>query len=266
MGIVESIILYLVLGAAAGTLAGLFGIGGGLIIVPVLIVTLGLQGVASEVSAHVAVGTSLATVVFTSLSSIRTHHGKGAVRWVLFRPIAVGILVGAALGALTAGSLSGAVLQNVIGVFVLLAATKMLLQWSPRPGERQLGRPALAGVGGGIGWLSAIVGIGGGTLIVPFLTWLGVRMQQAVGTSAALGFPIAVSGAMTNMVVGWHRDAIPDYSIGFVYGPAVLGIVLTSVPFARLGALLAHRLNEKLLKQLFAVLLLVIGVRFLIES
>lgn len=266
MGIIEAIILYLVLGGVAGTLAGLFGIGGGLIIVPALIIAFGIQGVADSVAAHLAVGTSLATIVLTSLSSIRTHHAKGAVRWDLFRPMAGGILLGAALGSVTAGMLSGDMLQRVIGVFVLLVAVRMLSQWSPQPGER---RPGVAGfmvTGAGIGWLSAIVGIGGGTLTVPFLTWCRVRMQEAVGTSAACGLPIAVSGALAAVAVGWSREGLPDYSAGFVYGPAALGIVLASVPFARLGALLAHRLNDVLLRRLFAALLLVVGVRFLIQS
>ena len=266
MGFLEAFALYLALGAAAGTLAGLFGIGGGLIIVPVLLLTLEIQGVSAAVSAHLAVGTSLATVVFTSLSSIQTHNSKRAVRWDLFRPMALGILLGAALGAITAGALSGEVLQRIIGVFVVLAAIKMASGWSPKAGERQPPRVELASVGGGIGWLSAIVGIGGGTLTVPYLTWVGTRMQQAVGTSAACGFPIAVSGALTNMVVGWGRAGLPDYSAGFVYGPAALGIVIMSVPFARLGALLAHRLNELVLKRLFALLLIVIGTRFLLNA
>ncbi len=266
MGIAEALAFYLGLGAAAGTLAGLFGIGGGLIIVPALVFAFDWQGLDSGVSAHLAVGTSLATVVFTSLSSIRTHHGKRAVRWDLFRPMAAGILVGAALGAVTAGGLSGDMLQRIIGVFVLLVAVKMVTGWSPMAADRRPPGLEFGGVGGGIGWLSAIVGIGGGTLTVPYLTWIGVRMQHAVGTSAACGFPIAVSGALTNMAVGWGREGLPDYSIGFVFLPALAGIVLMSVPFARVGALLAHRLDERWLKRLFALLLVVIGTRFLISG
>lgn len=266
MGIVEALAFYLGLGAVAGTLAGLFGIGGGLIIVPALVFAFGWQSVNPAITAHLAVGTSLATVVFTSLSSIRTHHGKGAVRWDLFRPMTAGILVGAALGAVTAGVLSGDMLQQIIGIFVLLVAVKMVTGWSPMAADRQPTRAELGGVGGGIGWLSAIVGIGGGTLTVPYLTWIGVRMQHAVGTSAACGLPIALSGALTNMVVGWGREGLPEYSIGFVFLPALAGIVLMSVPFARVGALLAHRLDERWLKRLFALLLMVIGARFLISG
>ncbi|MDX1589400.1 MAG: sulfite exporter TauE/SafE family protein [Oleiphilaceae bacterium] len=260
----ETVALYLLLGACAGTLAGLFGIGGGLIIVPVLIISLSWQGVDGAISTHLAVGTSLATVVFTSLSSIRTHHAMGAVRWDIFRPMVVGIVLGAALGAMTAGFLSGPWLQRIIGGFVLLVSLQMGLQWRPSAARPLPGSGGLSLAGGGIGWASAIFGIGGGTLTVPLLSWCGVRAQQAVATSAACGLPIALSGAATNMVVGWQRPLLPDYSLGFVYLPALLGIVITSVPFAVLGARLAHRLPERLLKRLFALLLLVLGVRFLL--
>lgn len=255
--------LYLALGALAGTLAGLFGIGGGLVIVPVLIFSFGLQGVSADIAAHLAVGTSLATIVFTSLSSIRSHHRRGAVRWELFRPMVVGILVGAALGAWTASLLSGAALELIIGVFVILVAFKMLLDINPKTARPEPGAPLLGVAGTVIGWGSAIFGIGGGTLTVPFLSWRSVNMQQAVATSAACGLPIAIAGAATNVWTGWGRAALPDYAIGFVYLPALIGIVATSVIFARFGAILAHRLDAKLLKRLFAILLLIVGTRFL---
>lgn len=256
--------MYLVLGAGAGTLAGLFGIGGGLIIVPVLILMFTAQGFEASIVTHLAVGTSLATIVFTSLSSVRTHHLKGSVRWELFWPMAIGIVVGAALGVYTARLMSGPVLQNVIGVFALLVALQMYLDLKPAATRDVPAAPGLMGAGGFIGWASAIFGIGGGTLTVPFLSWCHVRMQQAVGTSAACGLPIAVAGALTNMVAGQGHSDLPDASVGFVYVPALLGIVLASVPFARVGALLAHRLSPRLLKRIFAGLLVVVGVRFLL--
>lgn len=255
--------LYLGLGALAGTLAGLFGIGGGLVIVPVLIFSFGLQGVTPDVAAHLAVGTSLATIVFTSISSVRAHHARGAVRWDLFRPMTVGIVLGAVLGAWTASLLSGAALELIIGIFVILVALKMLLEVNPSPSRDVPGGPGLGAAGAGIGWASAIFGIGGGTLTVPFLSWCNVRMQQAVATSAACGLPIAVAGALTNLATGWSRPQLPEYSVGYVYLPALLGIVLTSVLFARVGANLAHRLDARLLKRIFALLLIVVGVRFL---
>lgn len=264
MTLIAVIGLYLALGVFAGTLAGLFGIGGGLVIVPVLIFSFGLQGVSTEIAAHLAVGTSLATIVFTSISSIRSHHLHEAVRWDIFRHMAVGIVIGAVIGAWTASRLSGEVLELVIGVFVTLVALKMLLEVNPRPGRDVPGAKGLSGAGAGIGWASAIFGIGGGTLTVPFLSWCNLRMQQAVGTSAACGLPIAVAGALANIGTGWQNPHLPELSMGFIYLPAFLGIVITSVLFVRVGAGLAHRLDAALLKKFFAVFLILVGLRFLL--
>lgn len=259
-----TLLVYLVLGAFAGVLAGLFGIGGGLIIVPVLILSFEMQGVSAEVATHLAVGTSLATIVFTSLSSIRSHHVKQSVRWDLFRPMLAGILLGAVLGVWTASLIAGDHLQTIIGVFVILVAVRILLDAVPKPGRDTPGPAGLGAAGAGIGWASAIFGIGGGTLTVPFLTWCNVRMQAAVGTAAACGLPIALAGAAANMIVGWNAEALPAYSLGFVYLPALLGIVATSVICARYGAELAHRTEPRSLKRIFAVFLLAVGARFLI--
>ena len=256
---------YLALGALAGTLAGLFGIGGGLIIVPVLIFSFGLQGISPEVAAHLAVGTSLATIVFTSISSIRSHHKRSAVRWDIFRWMAVGIVVGAVLGAWSASLLSGPTLELVIGVFVIAVAAKMLTGANPKPGRVVPGQRGLVASGGIIGWASAIFGIGGGTLTVPYLTWCNLRMQHAVGTSAACGLPIALAGALGNIWTGWGNANLPEYSVGFIYLPALLGIILTSVVFARVGAALAHRLDAAVLKRIFAVVLVIVGLRFLLS-
>ncbi|KEF31213.1 MAG: sulfite exporter TauE/SafE family protein [Gammaproteobacteria bacterium] len=256
---------YLALGALAGTVAGLFGIGGGLIIVPVLIFSFALQGVSPEVAAHVAVGTSLATIVFTSISSIRSHNARGAVRWELFRPMTVGIVVGAVLGAWSASLMSGQTLKLVIGVFAILVALKMITGANPKPGRDVPGGAGLTAAGGGIGWASAIFGIGGGTITVPYLSWCNVRMQEAVATSAACGLPIAIAGALGNMWTGWGHANLPEYSLGFIYLPALLGIILTSVPFAKVGAALAHRLDAIVLKRTFAIILIIVGLRFLLS-
>lgn len=265
MSLLSVFAIYMVLGAFAGTLAGLFGIGGGLIIVPVLIFSFGAQGFGPEIAAHMAVGTSLATIVFTSVSSIRSHQKHSAIRWDIFRPMTFGIVLGALVGAWTASLLSGPALELVIGIFVILVGLKMLLDVNPSPGRDVPGSPSLGAAGAGIGWASAIFGIGGGTLTVPYLSWCNVRMQHAVGTSAACGLPIAIAGALGNAWTGWSEPALPEYSLGFIYLPALIGIILTSVLFARVGANLAHRLNAKVLKRVFAIMLLLVGLRFLLS-
>lgn len=257
-------IIYLVLGAFAGVLAGLFGVGGGMIIVPVLVYSFALQGFAPDVLTHMAVGTSLATIAFTSLSSVRAHHKLGSVRWALFVWLALGIIGGCVLGALTAASLSGPILQKIIGVFAICIAIQMTFELKPRAALSEPGKPTLTIAGGVIGWASSIFGIGGGSLTVPFLVWRSVPMQQAVATSAACGMPIAVAGALSFMATGWGTAVLPDWSLGYVYLPAMIGIAATSVFFAGFGARLAHRLSQRMLKRLFALLLVTVGINFLL--
>lgn len=256
-------LLYLVLGGFAGVLAGLFGIGGGIVIVPVLVLSFTAQGFDPAVLTHLAVGTSLATIVFTSINSILAHHRKGAVRWPVALWMSLGILLGVWLGSLTAAAIQGPMLQKIIGVFALLIALQMALEFNPKGSRRVPGRTGLSLVGVVIGWGSAIFGIGGGSLTVPYLVWRSVPIQQAVATAAACGLPIAVSGAISFMVVGWSASPLPEWSLGFVYLPATLGIALTSMYFARLGANLAHSLPPRLLKRLFALLLASVGLYFL---
>jgi uncharacterized protein len=256
-------LIYLILGGFAGTLAGLFGVGGGMIIVPVLVYSFSVQGFSVDVLTHMAVGTSLATIAFTSINAIRAHHLKGAVRWPLFRWMTLGILAGTVVGAMTAALLDGPLLQRIIGVFAIAIAIQMGFDLKPRAAKEVPGKVGLTGAGGVIGWASAIFGIGGGSLTVPFLVWRSVPMQQAVATSSACGFPIAVAGALSFMVTGWHNQALPDWSLGFVYLPGLVGIAVTSMLFAGFGARLAHRLSQTLLKRLFALLLAGVGINFL---
>lgn len=256
-------LLYLILGGFAGMLAGLFGVGGGMIIVPVLVYSFAAQGFSADVLTHMAVGTSLATIAFTSINAIRAHHLKGAVRWQLFIWMALGIVFGTALGALTAAMLDGPVLQKIIGVFAILVAMQMAFELKPKAALDVPGKPGLTLAGGFIGWASAIFGIGGGSLTVPFLVWRSVPMQQAVATSSACGLPIAVAGATSFIITGWSIEPLPEWSLGYVYLPAVVGIAATSMLFAGFGARLAHRLSQRLLKRLFALLLLCVGINFL---
>lgn len=257
-------LLYLALGAVAGTLAGLFGVGGGIIIVPVLVFSFTAQGMSPEVLTHLAVGTSLATIVFTSINSIITHHRKGAVLWPVVGWMTVGILGGAALGTLTAAALQGPHLQKIIGVFALLVAIQLGFDLRPKAGGGVPGRFGLGVAGAVIGWASAIFGIGGGSLTVPFLTWRSVPIQKAVATSSAGGLPIAMASAASFVLVGWDVPDLPAWSLGFVYLPAMVGIAATSMYFARVGARLAHRLDPVTLRRLFALLLACVGVNFLV--
>jgi len=256
--------LFLLLGAAAGLLAGLFGVGGGLIIVPVLVFAFTAQGFDVELLTHMAVGTSLASIIFTSLSSAYAHHKKGALNMAVVLPMAFGTIVGSALGAWTAEAISGPALQKIIGVFALLMAVQIALDLRPKASGGLPGRTGLGAAGGVIGWAAAIFGIGGGSLSVPFLLWRGQTMQQAVAVSAACGLPIALSGAVSFAVLGSQSSGLPDWSLGYIYLPALLGIALLSVPFAKVGANLAHRLPQLLLKRLFALLLLSVGLKFLL--
>ncbi|WPC04944.1 sulfite exporter TauE/SafE family protein [Pseudomonas benzenivorans] len=258
------LLLYMLLGAAAGVLAGLFGVGGGIIIVPVLVLSFTAQGVDPAVLTHLAVGTSLATIIFTSINSVLEHHRRGAVRWSIFAWMTLGILLGAGLGSLTAAAIQGPQLQRIIGVFAIAVSLQMALDLKPRASSAVPGRLALGAAGGVIGWASAIFGIGGGSLNVPFLTWRSLPMQQAVATSAACGLPIALASALSFMWLGWDDPQLPPWSLGFVYLPALAGIALTSMFFARFGARLAHRLSPRVLKRLFALLLFSVGVNFLI--
>lgn len=257
-------LLYLIVGAFAGLLAGLFGIGGGLVIVPVLIIAFAAQGVSDTIFTHMAVATSLATIVFTSISSVREHHRKGAVDWPVVGMLTVGIVVGTALGVSFVTSIPGYVLQNIIGVFALLVAAKMFFGLDPDGTGSRPGKAGLITAGGVIGFASSWFGIGGGTLTVPYLTWKKIPMRQAVAISAACGLPIAITGAISNVFAGWHHEGLPAWSTGFLYWPAIAGIVLTSVPMARVGAKLAHRLDQALLKKAFSLLLCVVGLKFLL--
>ncbi|MCJ8337441.1 MAG: sulfite exporter TauE/SafE family protein [Pseudomonadales bacterium] len=261
-----TLILYLILGAAAGLTAGLFGIGGGLLIVPVLIIVFELQGVPETVLTHAAVATSLATIVVTSISSVLAHHKRGAVLWQTFKPLSIGIVFGAFLGVKTAGLLPGAQLQIIFGLFAFAVALQMAFSFKPSADAELPAKPKLIFSGGVIGWGSAIFGIGGGTLTVPFLTWKKVQMQQAVATAAACGLPIALVGASTNIYQGWEHVDMPQWSLGYIYLPAFAGIVITSTPFAKVGAKLAHSLPADKLKKVFAIFLLIVAFRLLYSN
>lgn len=254
---------YLLLGAVAGFFAGLLGVGGGAIMVPVLALLFAAQGMPAEHLMHLALGTSMAAIVFTSLSSLRAHHAHGAVRWEIVRTIAPGILLGTFLGAQLASIAPTRPLAIFFAVFMSYVAFQMLANIKPKPARQLPGRVGMFAVGGGIGAISALVAIGGGSLSVPFMTWCNVRMHEAIGTSAAIGFPIAVAGTAGYLVGGWQAAGLPAGSLGFVYLPALVVCVATSMLSAPLGAKAAHRLPVATLKKIFAGVILLLLAKML---
>lgn len=260
----SEVLAYIGVGAFAGFVAGLLGVGGGLIIVPVLALVFAGSHFPDAIIMPLALGTSLASIVFTSMSSLGAHHRHGAVHWAIVRRITPGIVTGALLGTVVATRLPMAYLVGFFAAFLFYAGTQMMLGLRPRPTRRLPGRAGLFAAGGLIGSVSALVGIGGGTLSVPFLVWCNIRVHEAIGTSAAIGLPIALAGGAGYLINGLvMQGGLPEGSIGFIYLPALAGIVTASVLTAPLGARLAHRLPVAPLKRIFAVLLYLLALRML---
>jgi uncharacterized protein len=262
------LIIYLLIGAIAGFAAGLFGVGGGLIIVPILYIVFTQMNYDPNVIMHIAVGTSLATIIVTSISSVTAHHKKGAVLWPVFRNLAPGLVIGSFLGAGIADLMSGQHLQLVIGVFAVWMAYKMFKGANAMvdPNRHLPSAPLQLAAGGGIGVASAIFGIGGGSLTVPYLNRHGVVMQKAVATSAACGLPIAVAGALGFMWFGAKEQIEVPNTIGYVHVYAFLGISVMSFITAKFGAKVAHLLSPAMLKKCFAGLLVVVGCYFIYKG
>lgn len=262
---ISVVLLYLAVGAFAGVLAGLLGIGGGLVIVPLLVFSFTLQGIPPEVLMHLALGTSLASIIFTSVASFRAHDKRGAVRWDVFRLITPGIIIGGLLGAEVASRMSSGLLKGIFVCFLYYVGTQMLLGIKPKASRELPGTAGVTGAGGVIGMVSSIVGIGGGTMSVPFLSFCNVPLHVAIGTASAIGFPIALAGTIGYVATGFSDPVTPAYSLGYVYLPALLGIISASWFTAPLGAKLAHSLPVAKLTRIFAVLLLVVATKMLLS-
>lgn len=257
------LIAYLSLGLLTGFLAGLFGIGGGAVMVPVLTVMFAAQGFAPDYVVHLALGTSMATIIPTSLSSLNAHHKHDAVLWSAVRGLAPGILLGTFAATFLAAMLSPRPLAIFFCIFMSYVAAQMILNRKPSASRQLPGAIGLASVGAGIGSISALVAIGGGTMTVPFLTWCNVRLQTAIGTSAAVGLPIALEGATGYLINGWSTPDLPANTLGFVYWPAVLAMAAASLFSAPMGAKLAHKLPVATLKKMFAALIIVLALQML---
>lgn len=254
-------LMYLSVGLVAGVLAGLLGVGGGLVIVPMLVYCFTRQGMPNDLIMHLSLGTSMASIVFTSVSSFMSHHKHGAVEWSIVRRIVPGILIGTFFGSYIASMLSTGFLKGFFCVFLYYVATQMVLDKKPKPSRDFPGNAGMFGVGSIIGVISSLVGIGGGSLSVPFMLWCNLAAHRAIGTSAAIGFPIAIAGSVGYIINGLKAGGLPEYSAGYVYLPALVFIVCASVLTAPLGAKLAHALPVAKLKRIFAILLYIVATK-----
>jgi len=258
------VLSFLVLGSFVGFMAGLLGIGGGGIMVPILTSIFLLQGVDPDNVIHLALGTSMASMIVTSFSSSRAHNAKGAVLWKVVKGMTGGIILGAFLSTFLASYLSSIYLAIFFTVFMVFVSCQMFLNKKPSPSRSLAGSTGLFAAGSGIGAISALVSIGGGSLTVPYLIWQNVEIKKAIGTSAAIGLPISIAGTVGYLVNGLDNSSIEAYTFGFVNLPAVLLISATSFFMAPLGARFAHKLPISILKKIFAILLIILSAKMLL--
>ncbi len=254
---------YPLLGVFAGFVAGLFGVGGGLTIVPLLFMLFAAQNFPVEHAMHLALGSSMATIVLTSIASMRAHHAHGAVRWDIVKSFAPGLVIGTLAGSFFATWIPTRPLAMVFTAIVYYASIQMMLDFKPKPHRQIPGTAGMVVAGGAIGVVSSLVAAGGGFLSIPFMVFCNVAIHNAVGTSAALGFPIAVAGTIGYIASGLKTTGLPAYSLGYIYLPAFIGVVAISFLMAPVGARLAHKLPVKQLKRGFGVFLAVLATKML---
>jgi uncharacterized membrane protein YfcA len=253
------------IGTCTGFLAGLLGIGGGMVMVPFVAIILAQRDYPHDLTLKMAVATSLATICFTSIMSVRAHHRRGAVLWPVVKVLAPGILAGSLVGSQVAVALPGKLLGLLFAVFVAFSATQIFLDRKPQPGRTLPGPVATFGVGSGIGLVSSLVGAGGAFMSVPFMLWCNIRIHQAVGTSAALGFPIALAGTAGYIWAGQGLAQSPPGAFGYLYLPGLVVISMFSMLLAPLGARTAHRMDTRPLRKMFAVVLYCLAAYFVLR-
>ncbi len=254
------------LGLCTGFLAGLLGLGGGMMMVPFLTIILTARAYPEQHVIKMAVATSLATICFTSLASVRAHHRRGAVRWDIVRVLAPGIVLGAFLGSQMAAALPARLLGYLFAGFVAFSATQLFLNRKPKPSRVLPGARGMFGVGNLIGLLSSLVGAGGAFISVPFMTWCNIAIHNAVATSAALGFPIAFAGSVGYLVAGWNLPDMPPGALGYLYWPGFLVLSSASMLTAPLGARVAHSMEVAPLKRVFAIVLYALASYFILRQ
>jgi len=258
------LLVFIALGSITGILAGMFGIGGGVLLVPVLIFIFYGMGMEESVVVYMAIGTTLSSIIFSGISSAHSHHSKKCVEWKLVFPLSLGMIVGAFIGSRYATSMSSDNLKLIITIFLIAVGGEMLFGYTKLLSSRRR-LVSISNIlapihGGWIGFLSSILGIGGGSFTTPLMTLAGYNIRQGIGTAAACGVPIALAGAMGYLYFGQTHPNLPTGATGFIFWPAVLGIASASIITARIGSNIAHSISEQILKRLFGVLLVIAAI------
>lgn len=265
MEIIANYFIYIILGIFAGTMAGLLGIGGGLVIVPALAWIFSYQNLSNTITMHLAIGSSLSIIFFNSVCAVRAHHRFGTVKWLIFWQLTPGIIIGSCLGAVVAGYIPDIILRLFFSFFTLLVSIHTAFDIIPPPSGQTLPKVRqLLVVSTVIGLISILVGIGGGSLIIPFLTWYNIPIRQAVATAAACGLPTALSGAISFIIIGLRDPNLPTWSVGYVYLPALICIVIISTIFVQLGTKLAYSFKTTTLKRILALFLAFTSINILL--
>lgn len=256
---------YLALGAFVGFFSGMLGIGGGSMMVPVLAFIFAAKGFGAQHAVHLALGTGISTILFTSVVSVRAHHLRRSVNWHAFRTMAAGVLAGTFAGALLAGKLDVRLLSILFTALIFYFSFQMMRTQEARPTGVLPGAAAMSGFGAVIGFISSLTATGGASVVVPFLVKRNVPIHEAIGTAAAVGWPVAVAGTAGYVIAGWSTPGLPRYSVGYVYLPALAMVVASSMLMAPVGAAVAHRTPGRRLKQVFALVLFTLATTMLVK-
>lgn len=256
-------LLYMLIGSAVGTFSGLIGLGGGVIMVPALLWAYKAQGISDNLAIHMAAGTSLSVIVFTSLFSLYNHLKRGAKIQPIYRQLAAGIIIGTMLGAIFGHFLPARMIEILFGVFILFVSIRMVLAIKPKPGRKLPGKLGMFLVAGGIGGKSGVLGVGGGAVTTIFLNYCNVPLRNIIAISAACSSTVAVVGAVSFMLIGYNMPNLPAWSTGYVYWPGFLGILLTGPIFAKLGTMLSYKLPVEILKRILGVILVMAAIKMI---
>ncbi|TYP85836.1 MULTISPECIES: sulfite exporter TauE/SafE family protein [Nitrosomonas] len=258
---IEWLLLYAALGALVGFMSGLFGVGGSGILVPLLASLFAYQGIGTGQPVHLALGTALTCMIVTSAVSTRAHNARGSVEWKVVGGMTLGILVGAYAASQVAAKVNVAYIALFFAFFMGLVAMQIFIGWQPKPSNKPMRHHTLISVGMSIGAISALAAVGGSLLTILYLSYKNIEFKKAIGTSAAIGFPIAIAGAAGYMIGGWSATSDIPYTVGYLYAPAFITISITSIIAAPVGVRLSHNLPAGYMKKIFAVTSLLLSIK-----